>query len=62
MVTKSKLPRYTKTACLISGGADSDIMLDIIYRSSKDNVDYVFCDTGIEYSATKEHLKYLENT
>lgn len=51
----------------ISGGADSDIMLDLIIRVAKDNnVDmnkfhFVWFDTGIEYMATKEHLNYLEN-
>lgn len=62
LVTQSKIPRYSKVLCSISGGSDSDIMLDIIYKTSKDNIDYVFFDTGIEYQATKDHLKYLENT
>lgn len=50
----------------LSGGADSDIMLDIIYRVCKDSgtplnkFTFVFFDTGIEYQATKEHLDYLE--
>ena len=46
----------------ISGGADSDVMLDLIEKVRLgDNVKYVFFDTGLEYNATKEHLKYLEN-
>lgn len=37
-------------------------MLDIVWRCDKDNkVDYVWFDTGLEYQATKDHLKYLEN-
>ena len=37
-------------------------MLDIIWRCDKDNkVDFVWFDTGLEYQATKDHLKYLEN-
>lgn len=45
----------------ISGGADSDIMLDIISKFGTDkNIKYVFFDTGLEYVATKEHLQYLE--
>lgn len=53
--------KYQRIKCSISGGADSDIMLDIIWRCDKDNkVDYVWFDTGLEYQATKEHLKYLE--
>ena len=53
--------RYKKICCSISGGSDSDVMLDIIWRCDKDNkVDYVWFDTGLEYQATKDHLKYLE--
>lgn len=59
---KINSPLYKKIVCSISGGSDSDIMLDIIWRCDKDNkVDYVWFDTGLEYQATKEHLKYLEN-
>ena len=56
-------PKYDKRlVCSISGGSDSDIMLDIVYRCDKDNkVDYVWFDTGLEYQATKDHLEYLEN-
>jgi 3'-phosphoadenosine 5'-phosphosulfate sulfotransferase (PAPS reductase)/FAD synthetase len=53
---------YKSIMCSISGGSDSDIMLDIIHKVDKDNkVRYVFFDTGLEYKATKEHLNYLEN-
>ena len=54
-------PKYRKSVCAISGGSDSDVMLDIVWRCDKDNkVDYVWFDTGLEYQATKDHLKYLE--
>ena len=54
--------KYKKIVCSISGGSDSDVMLDIVWRCDKDNkVDYVWFDTGLEYQATKDHLKYLEN-
>lgn len=53
--------KYKKIVCSISGGSDSDIMLDICYRCDKDNkIDYVWFDTGLEYQATKEHLEYLK--
>ena len=53
--------KYKKVFCSISGGADSDVMLDICWRVDKDNkIEYVFFDTGIEYQATKDHLIYLE--
>lgn len=52
---------YKRIVCSISGGSDSDDMLDICYRCDKDNkIDYVWFDTGLEYQATKDHLKYLE--
>lgn len=60
--SKINSDKYKKIICSISGGADSDVMLDIIWRCDKDNkVDYVWFDTGLEYEATKKHLKFLEN-
>ena len=43
----------------ISGGSDSDIIMDICSRLHA-KVQYVFFNTGIEYSATLEHIDYLE--
>ena len=60
--SKINSPKYKKIVCSISGGSDSDVMLDIVWRCDKDNkVEYVWFDTGLEYQATKDHLKYLEN-
>ena len=54
--------KYEKILCSISGGSDSDIMLDICYRCDKDNkIQYVWYDTGLEYQATKDHIEYLNN-
>ena len=48
--------------CSISGGSDSDIVLDIIHNvDDSRKVTYYWIDTGLEYQATKEHLDYLEN-
>lgn len=59
--SKINSTKYDKVLCAISGGSDSDIMLDICSRCDKDNkIDYVWYDTGLEYQATKDHLKYLE--
>lgn len=51
----------------ISGGSDSDIILDFVLRvlaarkwDYKSKLHFVFFDTGIEYEATKRHLQYLE--
>lgn len=53
--------KYEKIVCSISGGSDSDVMLDICMKCDKDNkIEYVWFDTGLEYQATKDHLKYLE--
>lgn len=53
--------KYKKIVCSVSGGSDSDVMLDICWRCDKSNkVEYVWFDTGLEYNATKEHLKFLE--
>ena len=53
---------YKKVLCSISGGSDSDIVLDLITKFDNNKiVDYVFFDTGLEYQATKEHINFLEN-
>lgn len=46
----------------ISGGSDSDIMLDLFERIGYPDglVYYAWFDTGMEYQATKRHLMYLE--
>ena len=46
----------------ISGGSDSDVVLDLIEKVKGDKeVHYVWFDTGLEYQATKDHLDYLES-
>lgn len=63
IITASKLrnPCYKKIVCSISGGADSDILLDLIIRLDEEKkVKYIFFNTGMEYKATKEHLQYLK--
>ena len=54
-------PKYKTIICSISGGSDSDIILDICKKVDvQKKIIYVWFDTGLEYKATKEHLKYLE--
>ena len=63
-ITNGKInnPCYENIMCSISGGADSDVMLDILTKLDKDKkVQYVFFDTGLEYQATIDHLKYIED-
>lgn len=62
---KTYLTLHKNVMVLISGGGDSDIMLDFMQKALKEienkpQIHYVFFDTGIEYKATKKHLEYLE--
>ena len=62
LISDSKLKRCNKAMCSVSGGSDSDIMMDIIATLDDGHkVTYVFFDTGLEYKATKDHLKHLED-
>lgn len=51
-----------KIAVSVSGGSDSDVVVDFIHQCGfTHKVDFVFFDTGIEYQATYDHLDYLED-
>lgn len=58
--------RSERAMASISGGADSDVMLDMIQALNPEKnypfaqIHFVWFDTGIEYTATKQHLKDLE--
>lgn len=53
---------YKKALCSISGGSDSDVIIDLVTKCDNNKiVDYVYFDTGIEYQSTKNHIKYLED-
>lgn len=55
------LALHESPICAVSGGSDSDDVLDIVFSLDEDKkVKYIFFDTGIEMEATKEHLDYLE--
>ncbi|ONI46861.1 hypothetical protein AN642_02545 [Epulopiscium sp. SCG-B10WGA-EpuloA2] len=55
---------YKNIAVYISGGSDSDIIIDLIMNVTEPHnlhkLKFIFCDVGIEYQATKRHLIYLE--
>ena len=58
------LSDYKNIVVSISGGSDSDIVLDLIYRVNSvmgKPITYVWFDTGLEFEATKRHLEYLEH-
>ena len=56
-----RLIEHPKAICSYSGGADSDIMIDVIERTRTifelPPVKYVFFNTGLEMKATKNHVK-----
>lgn len=61
MATNAKVDQYDNIVVSISGGSDSDIMIDMFTKCDTDKkVKYVFFNTGLEYKATKDHLDYLE--
>lgn len=61
IITYAKLQRYEKVLCSVSGGSDSDILIDLCQKyDNASKITYVFFDTGLEFRATREHLAYLE--
>lgn len=60
--SKINSPIYKKIICTVSGGYDSDIVIDICTKCDKEKkIEYVWFNTGLEYQATKDHLKELEH-
>ena len=55
------LTEHPNAICSYSGGADSDIMIDLIERTRKlfnlPPIKYAFFNTGLEMKATKDHVK-----
>lgn len=63
-IIMTRLRQHPKAICSYSGGADSDIMIDLIETARKiapslPPVKYVFFNTGLEMKATKEHVKAI---
>lgn len=60
-IIAKRLVQHPKAICSYSGGADSDIMIDIIEKTRTlfglPPVKYVFFNTGLEMQATKDHVK-----
>lgn len=60
--TYQKMQDYDNIFCSISGGSDSDLIIDLCQKfDDADKITYGFFDTGLEFQATKEHLKNLED-
>lgn len=60
-IVAKRLREHPKAICSYSGGADSDIMLDVIERARAlfdlPPIEYMFFNTGLEMKATKDHVK-----
>jgi len=56
-----RLIEHPNAICSYSGGADSDIMIDLIERARAifylPPIKYVFFNTGLEMKATKDHVR-----
>lgn len=61
-IIMTRLRQHPKAVCSYSGGADSDILIDMIEMARKiapslPRVKYVFFNTGLEMQATKDHVR-----
>lgn len=60
-IIAKRLTQHPNAICSYSGGADSDIMIDLIEQTRKlfelPPIKYVFFNTGLEMKATKDHVK-----
>lgn len=60
-IIAKRLKEHPNAICSYSGGADSDILIDLIERVRKmyklPPVKYAFFNTGLEMKATKDHVK-----
>lgn len=60
-IIAKRLKEHPNAICSYSGGADSDIMIDLIEKTRKvfelPPIKYVFFNTGLEMKATKDHVK-----
>lgn len=60
-IIAKRLTQHPNAICSYSGGADSDILIDLIERTRDifglKPVKYAFFNTGLEMKATKDHVK-----
>lgn len=60
-----RLKEHPNAICSYSGGADSDIMIDLVERTRRafnlSEVKYCFFNTGLEMKATKDHVRDIAN-
>lgn len=62
-IIAKRLREHPNAICSYSGGADSDIMIDLIERTREifylPPVEYAFFNTGLEMRATKDHVRAM---
>lgn len=60
-IIAKRLKEHPNAICSYSGGADSDILIDLLERVRKvyrlPAIKYAFFNTGLEMKATKDHVK-----
>ena len=60
-IVAKHLKNHPNAICSYSGGADSDILIDILERTRTlfklPPISYAFFNTGLEMKATKDHVK-----
>ena len=60
-IIAKRLTQHPKAICSYSGGADSDILIDLLERTRAafelPPIKYVFFNTGLEMKATRDHVK-----
>lgn len=60
-IVAKRLTQHPKAICSYSGGADSDILIDLLERTrvtfGLPPIKYVFFNTGLEMQATKDHVR-----
>jgi 3'-phosphoadenosine 5'-phosphosulfate sulfotransferase (PAPS reductase)/FAD synthetase len=61
-MTRYVLSKHARVAVSVSGGSDSDTVMDLLELVKPDTCElrYVFFDTGLDYNATLRHLDALE--
>jgi len=57
---KNRIESHKRISVSISGGSDSDLVLHMVSKYKTDNMLFIYFNTGLEYQATRDHIKVLE--
>ena len=60
IISNAKLKRSDKAVVSVSGGSDSDVVVDMVSQLKRKDVEYVFVNPGLELTATRLHITHLE--